>query len=64
MICEHFNFDSLQGTAAGVGVIVSVSTDGETAVVAMVVICLNSVDLQLPILAALSLSLWCSGCLS
>ena len=57
---------SHQGTAAGMGVIVRVYSDGETAVVAIAVICLNPADLRLPIIVVLSLrgSLCRSGCLS
>ena len=42
LIRQHFNFASLQGTAAGAEVIAQVSTDGKTAVVAIGVISLNS----------------------
>ena len=46
------------------GVIVRVSTDGETASIANALICLNPADLRLPIIVVLSLSLCRSGCLS
>ena len=55
-VVVRFNFASLEETDAGVGAIVRVSTVGKTAVIAIVVICLKPVRLQLPIVAALSLT--------